>query len=277
MKRIRIAGLCLVAVFALAAVAASAASASPEYGRCVAQKHGKYSDGACTVLDEKKGKPKGSKEWVPGPAPTCVPQKHGFYSDSGCTTLDEKKGKGKGGFEKAGGPGYTSTGGLGVLETPSFGGPVVCQTQTGVGSVTGATTDLDQVTFSECETNGKKCNSAGEGVGVIKTLALETELTEPVPGEVNTKFQAVGGAANFQAEFDCEGLLVRTKGYVSGTTTPTNVMTTTETAKFGVGKGEQALLTEISINGGVSWLGPAPSTETTEGTVTNNSVTEIRA
>ena len=45
MRHLKIMGLCLVAVFALAAVAASSASAAePEWGGCVAQKHGNFTE-----------------------------------------------------------------------------------------------------------------------------------------------------------------------------------------------------------------------------------------
>lgn len=74
MKRIRIAGLCLVAVVATSAVAAATAMAeAPEYGRClsvVGEKeghktvyHGGYTNNACTKVSEEK---KGKFEWYPG-------------------------------------------------------------------------------------------------------------------------------------------------------------------------------------------------------------------
>jgi len=49
MRRIRIAGLCLVAVFALGAFTAGSASALPEIGRCVAKAGGKYSEANCNT------------------------------------------------------------------------------------------------------------------------------------------------------------------------------------------------------------------------------------
>ncbi len=56
-------GLCLVAVFAIAAVTASSASALPEWGKCEAKAGGKYSDANCTVK-AKKGS--GTFEWKKG-------------------------------------------------------------------------------------------------------------------------------------------------------------------------------------------------------------------
>jgi len=48
MKRMKILGLCLVAVFAVVAYAASSASALPEVIRCIEKTPGKYSDSNCT-------------------------------------------------------------------------------------------------------------------------------------------------------------------------------------------------------------------------------------
>ena len=69
MRHLRIIGLCLAAVFAIAAVTASTASAKkPEWGKCVAQAGGKYLDGACQT----KGKG-GCFEWKKGATLPNVP------------------------------------------------------------------------------------------------------------------------------------------------------------------------------------------------------------
>ena len=61
-RHLKIIGLCLAAVFAIAAVTASTASAKkPEWGKCVAQAGGKYLDGNCQT----KGKG-GRFEWKKG-------------------------------------------------------------------------------------------------------------------------------------------------------------------------------------------------------------------
>ncbi len=65
LKHLRMFGLCLAAVFAIAAVSASSAFAGePEWGKCVAQAGGKYLDGNCQT----KGKG-GSFEWKKGSKP----------------------------------------------------------------------------------------------------------------------------------------------------------------------------------------------------------------
>ena len=63
MRHVRMLGLCLVAVFAVAALAATSAMALPEWGKCEAKAGGKYSDSNCTV---KAAKGTGSFEWKKG-------------------------------------------------------------------------------------------------------------------------------------------------------------------------------------------------------------------
>lgn len=142
MKRMRIVGLALVAVFALAAFAASSALALPEYGSCVAKAGGKYSDGNCT-----KAAKGGSFEFV-----KVFPNK-----------------------------GFTSAGGEGVLETVS-GNKVICTAQSATGSYksTTSTKEVQNVTatFTGCNLPliGAECHTAGQASGVITTNALEGKL-----------------------------------------------------------------------------------------------------
>jgi hypothetical protein len=63
-RHVRMLGLCLVAVLAVAVVAASSASAAgPEWGKCEAKANGKYKDAGCT---EKAKKGEGAYEWTKG-------------------------------------------------------------------------------------------------------------------------------------------------------------------------------------------------------------------
>lgn len=130
MKHIKLIGACLVAVFALVAIAAGSASAAeaPEWGHCVklAKNKGKYKDANCTELEGKtngkgvfKAKAKGFYEWVGGADTTCYPEpaKKGKYKNAGCTELEGKTKKGvfvpkeKGHYEKVtGGPKFTGKG-----------------------------------------------------------------------------------------------------------------------------------------------------------------------
>ena len=61
MRHVRIMGLALVAVFAMAAVAATSASATPEWGKCEAKAGGKFAEGNC---QKKAAKGTGTFEWI---------------------------------------------------------------------------------------------------------------------------------------------------------------------------------------------------------------------
>jgi hypothetical protein len=117
MRRIRIVGLCLIAVFAVVAVAATSASAAePEWGHCVAQKKGEYTEGNCKTKSAKAHK--GKFEWISG-AVGCYAQKKGEYTNSSCTSKSAKAHKGK--YEKTGGGKFTGAAGAGVLNTFFYG------------------------------------------------------------------------------------------------------------------------------------------------------------
>ncbi len=62
MRHVRMLGICLVAVLAVAAVATTSAMALPEWGKCAAKAGGKYSDANCTVKAHPSGS--GSYEWL---------------------------------------------------------------------------------------------------------------------------------------------------------------------------------------------------------------------
>jgi len=63
-RHVRMLGLCLVAAFAVAAIASTSASALPEWGKCEAKAGGNYTDANCTVKAKPKGT--GSFEWKKG-------------------------------------------------------------------------------------------------------------------------------------------------------------------------------------------------------------------
>jgi hypothetical protein len=244
---------------------------APEYGQCAAQKKGNYADSNCTRMAEKKGQPvehKGGYEWVAGPAASCVAQKKGQYTDSSCTTRAAKAGKGS--YETAPGPGYASTSGTVTLETPGFGRTITCAASTAEGRITGLSSGVDRVTFTGCESAGKRCSSEGPNstpsgiAGVIVTNLLDTRLLGPVEGQVWTEL-ASAEHGPYVAEFGCEGPLLRTSGSVSGIQTgDVNVSSATSKTTFALptgektetSKGEQALSTSLSESGGSSWAGP---------------------
>lgn len=160
MRRIKIMGLCLVAVCAFAAFASSAL-ALPEIGRCKAVGGtGKYTDSNCTT----KAKPTGTGnfEFVKGVAKT----------------------------------GFTASSGEAVLEGES-GVQVVCTSSSVTGKLdadgtTGAVKGVENVisTYSGCNVpafGGITCETTGKGAGHIVTNELEGSL-----GYINKAKKEVG-------------------------------------------------------------------------------------
>jgi hypothetical protein len=255
---------------------------SPEYGQCVAQKDGSYSEGSCRTVAEKKGVPdhKGSYEWVPGPASTCVSKKKGDYTDSSCTTKSAKAHKGS--YEKAPGPGDTSSTETVTLQVLGLERTVVCASSNATGEVTGLSTGTQRITLTGCEASAKKCTSEGPNstasgkTGVIITNLLDTRLLGPVGGQVWTELSSAEHEP-YSAEFNCEGLLFRTKGSLAGIQSGNIDMSSlTSTTTFALEEGEQAIATETSENAGKSWSSPTASNLITTTTNTAAAATEIR-
>ena len=140
MKRLQLAGLCLVAVLMSITAATSAwAFSPPEIGRCakVAAGTGKFASATCTK--EKKG---GSYEWESGAV------KHKF----------------------------TTTGGVGTLLTLN-GTSVTCKTEESGGEYNSPKTVSGVVVrFTSCESGGFLCGTAGAKEGEIVTNPLEGKI-----------------------------------------------------------------------------------------------------
>ncbi len=212
MRHVRMLGLCLVAVFALVAVAASSASAAePEWGHCIAKKKSVYSDSNCQNVATKHGLPdhKGAYEWIPG-SESCYPMKKGTYTESACLTVATKHGlpDHKGSYEKTGGGKFTSAGGAAVLKMELIScvtenGPVYVQVPredcVGEGDdhegyeyfsavvecegehASGESTGTDEVTnvsvrFTGCASFGVPATSEGLPAGEIQVNPLKGRL-----------------------------------------------------------------------------------------------------
>jgi len=243
-----------------------------EYGQCVAQKKGEYTNSTCTT---KSAKPKkGTFEWKPGPAPSCVAQKKGEYMEAGCKTKSVKPKKGK--YEKAPGAGFTLEANTTTVGEVGGYPRVVCTHLSAPGEVTGAKTGTVQLTFTGCEAGGHHCTSSGQAPGTIQTPLLDTNLVEPNAGEVLTQFISKAGPTGYSYEFTCETLAaVRVAGADAGVTTgDINLMGKTNAVEVANGKGEQGLLTEL--NGGGGWIGPLATTAEATVTTTFASEMEIR-
>ena len=261
MTRIKIVGLCLVAMFALSALATTAAQAG-EYGKCVKQAKpykGGYEDKNCqTVSGTKTGK----YEWVPGVSPAMS------------FTAKTKS-----------------------AELVGAAGTISCKKSSTVGTIEGTKTNHEVVTFEGCEFKGAvtgECHSAGQASGVIVTNKLQTTLIdhgekgpsggEPKAGEVWDDFKAESGTV--QAQYLCASLVeIKTEGTLAGvfTSGSINVMAKKAEIEFnGVlgeepGKfGEQDLQSQASIGGGP--FEPAgQGIEKTTGKTKNSEKIEIKA
>jgi hypothetical protein len=207
MKRMRIVGLCLIAVFAVSALGAASASASfPEYKSCVkaaVKEKGTFNDKNCSIPSLGKIKAKeggyelGSWEGL---------KKKGFKGKNGVSTLLSYIPNNEATFW---------TGGEVV-------GTVSCKSAKSEGEITGPKTSTVTVEFKTCASAGKKCASAGEKAGTIKTKLLHAELGF-IEGGVGSLIQAndtTGGAGvPNQAEFNCEGTAITTNGSLIGVNT----------------------------------------------------------
>jgi hypothetical protein len=200
MRRIKMMGLCLVAVCALAAVAVSSASAAlPEFKVCVkAEKvgkayNGKYADKECSVAEPKGEGKYELKGWE-------AAKKFGVKGKNGVSTLDS----------------YIPENEAEPWKGGTVAGVVSCKSGKSEGEITGPKTTSITVEFKTCTSEGHKCTSPGQKAGVIKTRPLIATL-----GYINKAEKTVGSdveAADHgaSAEFSCEVLEIQTVGSVIG-------------------------------------------------------------
>jgi len=220
MRRIKIVGLCLVAVFALGAMTAGSALASPpEFGRCLkGTEHNlnnynsskciqKGSEGSLSEAEELK---KSVYTWAPGVVKTHF-----------TTKMKEAT--------------------IATLETVG-GTKITCKGETSEGEYLN-TKEIGHMVakFSGCETSGLKCNSTGKGEGLIDTAPLGGPIgfeKVTVPASKDTIANELHSESGNVAEFKCAGLSVTVKGSVLHKITA-NAMKLTATEKFTASKGEQ--------------------------------------
>jgi hypothetical protein len=231
MRRIRIVGLCLVAVFAMGAVFAGTASASLEYGRCLKatpKALTNYDSAKCVKLaSERTGTEaeklsKGNFKWYPAVGGEKPLEKAGFTAKLKPETIA-------------------------TLETKA-GTKVTCKALLAAGKYTGLkTVQVNSLVFTGCESGGIKCNTAGKGTGEITVKELEGELGIITKGETTVKDKIgnvlwpKGGTPTSGAEFvefNCGGLTVNVKNSVISPVTA-NAMKSIATVKYTAAKGVQ--------------------------------------
>ena len=210
MRKIGIAGLCLLVALTVGAIAVTSASATaPEYGRCLkkAKAEGKgYTSNKCTTAGEGT---KAKYEWIPG---------------AGKTKFETK-------------------GGLGVL-TSVNGQKVECKTESSTGEFfEGNNKEAGNmlIKFNECETLNLTCSTPGAKAGELVTNGVEARVGWENKAKKKTALElypAHSVSSGLFIEFECAGLVVKVKGKVL-VPIKNDAMKTSETLKFKDSKGKQ--------------------------------------
>jgi hypothetical protein len=231
-KRIAVVCLCAVA-FAMTA-SASVAQAEDAYFRCVKSKGGEYAEGECATKAPSTGRGDFERESAVG------------VSYISGTAKSEKV--------------VLSTPGLEVSGRPAI---VTCkQGARTTGDIATPDRDEEVITFQACELikqHKRYCTSAARPLGAIRTNTLETELVEVAPSALGEVFRAQGGVDGVIAEFSCGArALFRITGFTVGEiTAPLPEHASLHSTL--VFESALDLETELSNDGGATWLGPFPS------------------
>ena len=228
LKRIRIVGVCLAAIFALVAVVATGASAEepPEVGRCLKLAGGKFKDGGCKT-PSKAGEEK--FEWYPA-----------FIGG----VLNETPSKPKLKYTSASKPET-------VIQLETTGGAVIKATaQSAIGEWTGEKKNIaEKVVFTGVEFKGFKCkstNPAATNEGEVKVKDLDGNIGIYKKGETKAKDMVANrlvpkdGSGIF-TEFKCSIIPVVVRGAVLYpiTANAMKCFPTPLTVKFTGSKGKQ--------------------------------------
>lgn len=228
MRRIRIVGACLVAVFAMSALVVSSAAAvfvrePPELGRCLKHAGGHWKSGTCKTAAKASSEQK--FEWYPAYGP----------AENGETKLAEKVK-------------FTSVAKQGTLIqlTTVAGEGIACKNQLAEGEVTGPKTlKSSNIRFTGCAETGQQCTSTNPKAsekGEVKVKELDGLIGIEKFGETHANdkvanlFTPVSG--EIFTEFECGGIPVKVKGEVMNPVTA-NAMKLSATVKFVAKKGKQ--------------------------------------
>lgn len=199
-----------IAVLVMAAVSATSAAAfsPPEIGRCVklAAKTGKFTSATCTK-EAKVTKP-GQYEWDPGAVKT----------------------------------GFTTTGGVGALETVN-GTTVGCSTEESGGVFTSPkTVGSVTVRFTGCHSAGFTCSTSGSAEGEIVTNPLEGRIgfESKVKKKIGLDLVPIASDDGLYATFNCGVTLhISVGGSVLVPVSPADKMLTALTLKYSATRGKQ--------------------------------------
>jgi hypothetical protein len=209
MRRMRVIGLCLVAVLAIGAMVVDSASATaPSFGRCIKKAKAEgagFSDAGCL-----KEVGTGAKfEWT--------------------NTILKNKFNGH------------MTGTLATLETVT-GTKITCKAEKNENAEFSGEKSVAKIVadFTGCETGGIECSNAGPGEIITNSLAgtLGYEKKEAVLSKSKLEVQLFPESAATLAEFKCSTLTIKVTGCVAHPVS-TGKMLLESTEKFTASKGEQ--------------------------------------
>jgi len=240
MRRIKIAGLCLVAAFVVSvAMSASASAAAPEYGQCLKgteHSESNYDSSKCiklasedTGLTEAERLKKGVYKWTPG----FVAGKTEFTTTGGAATLKTKGGK-----------------------------TVTCTSEKSTGKYLEDGTNKKESTtveFAGCASSGFACTTVGKATGELVTRELigEVGFENKLKKKTALKLEPGPTASLKFIEFKCVGLeiKVRGKGEEAGAGILVNIKN--DAMKF-----EEILKYKATagVQKPVKWEGPNPTT-----------------
>jgi hypothetical protein len=222
-RHVRMLGLCLVAAFAVAAVAASSAVAGPQWVKCELAGPGhNYTGPNCSKEAGEKAKPKGTGEYElykaaeveakrieegkPGPLPfsgksgKALLNTGGLYCENNLARITRE----------------ACVNGGGEVKQEEVGLSVECEEETNEGLTVGQNAVEDiEVTFTGCLLAGEvECHSAGAVEGEIKTNTLKGKLgwidKTTTPKKVGIQLTPQAGKSTPFAEFTCLFELVKT-------------------------------------------------------------------
>ncbi len=229
-RRIRIVGLCLIAVFVLGAVVATTAQAGIELGKC--EKVSKIGKGEHAFKGRYKSK-------ICSKAEEATPEEIGL---GGLTNKYEW-------HPGAGGNGlFTAKGKIATLSTA--GRVIECKTTSATGAIRGAGTVEATFKFNKCaqpKNAGKKCHTKGKESEEIVSDKVLGKLGEGPSKEPLIQFAHQHGGSQEPAEpwvvFECEEKTFTVTGSLAGKSTQApNEMTKKAGIEFTETVGEQGLV-----------------------------------
>jgi len=175
-----------------------------EYGTCLAQKGGWFTEGGCHTYKEKKSVPVRKGKYELKTRPACFPFKHGRYTEGECRTEAAfKNGKYKGGDEKRD-TAFHATSGVVTAHLPGS-QLLECSKSSATGEMEHGQTGSEKITFEGCElekpkkcqtqncgTEKTKCSSTVEA-GTIVSDKLEVTIYEGQGTEKGKYFTGLNG------------------------------------------------------------------------------------